>query len=143
MNLREIFLMAKEMEFDRVAVISETKGNPSAMEIYLEGKPLTSLYLTSDISLPKGRMNKNQILLRCDLEEFKDLAMTIFDMPLETKGKSYKKLPQNLLWIKRAENRKSKVLMEFYDSNSQLTSPRIYLNNWKVTRDENEGNKTS
>lgn len=136
MSLRDVFIKAKEFGFRDVAVLSERNGNPNGMEVYRDGEFFLSLELTVDLSPPKGRMKKSKLALRCDSEDFKDLAASIFGLSPET---DYSKTPQNnLLWIKKAEDKKSKALMEFYDASGKITSPRVYIKDWKLAGDENE-----
>jgi len=132
MSLRDVFLRAKEMEKDRVAVVSERDGNPNGIEIYHHGELFISLQLTVDFSLPKGRMNKDKIHLRCELDELTTLAPDILAIPLEDPGEQS---DQNLVLI-RSSVKKSIPVLEFFDKNGQATGPRIYLQGWKLAGDE-------
>lgn len=132
MSLRDVFLKAKEMGKDRVAVVSERDGNPNGIEIYHHGELFISLQLTVDFSLPKGRMNKDKIHLRCEVDELTTLAPEILAIPLEDPGKPS---DQNLVLI-RSSVKKSIPVLEFFDKNGQATGPRIYLQGWKLAGDE-------
>jgi U3 small nucleolar ribonucleoprotein protein IMP4 len=132
MSLRDVFLKAKEMGKDRVAVVSERDGNPNGIEIYDHGELFISLQLTVDFSLPKGRMNKDKIRLRCEVDELTTLAPEIFAIPLED---SEDQSDQNLVLI-RSSVKKSIPMLEFFDKNGQATGPRIYLQGWKLAGDE-------
>ncbi|AUB54672.1 Brix domain-containing protein [Methanobacterium subterraneum] len=132
MSLRDVFLKAKEMEKDRVAVVSERDGNPDGIKIYHHGELFISLQLTVDFSLPKGSMNKDKIHLRCEVDELTTLAPKIFPIPLED---SKKPSDQNLVII-RSSMKKSIPLVEFFDKNGQATGPRIYLQGWKLAGDD-------
>jgi U3 small nucleolar ribonucleoprotein protein IMP4 len=123
MNIHEVFLKTKIMGFDRVAIISEKNGNPSGLDIYLEGELIISKKITVDLSAPKGRMKKDQTVLRCDLEDFKNRAVSIFAVPLES---SNAKTEYNLIWIK-GNQKQYQGIVEFYDSKGNINGPRIFL----------------
>jgi U3 small nucleolar ribonucleoprotein protein IMP4 len=123
MNIREVFLKAKKLRFDRVAVISERDGNPSGLDIYLEGELIISIKITVDLSVPRGKMKKNLTVLRCDLEDFKKRAVSIFAVPLEN---PQAKTEDNLIWIKGTQKQYQGII-EFYDSKGLLNGPRIFL----------------
>jgi U3 small nucleolar ribonucleoprotein protein IMP4 len=123
MSLREVFLKAKEMEFDRIAIISERDGNPNGLDIYLERELIFSTKITVDLSAPSGMIKKNQTVLRCDLEDFKNLAISIFAVPMEN---PQAKTGANLIWIKSTQ-KKYQGIVEFYDSKGLLNGPRIFL----------------
>lgn len=127
MSLRDISLKAKEMGMDNLMVISERDGNPNGMEVYLEGELFASLKLTVDFSLPKGRMKKDQLCLRCEVDELEDIASKIFEIPHETSDESN----CNRLWIK-TNKRKSIPVMEFFDTDGELTGPRINIYEYKL-----------
>jgi U3 small nucleolar ribonucleoprotein protein IMP4 len=123
MSIRDVFLKAKEMECDRIVVISERDGNPSGLDIYLKDELILSKKITVDLSAPRGRMNKEQTVLRCDFESFKNLAVSIFDVPMEN---PQAKTKHNLIWIKGTQ-KKYQGNIEFYDSKGLLNGPRIFL----------------
>jgi U3 small nucleolar ribonucleoprotein protein IMP4 len=123
MSVREVFLKAKKLKFDRIAIISERDGNPSGLDIYLDGELIFSTKITVDLSAPSGRIKKDQTVLRCDLEDFKNLAVSIFAVPMEN---SQTKTENNLIWIKGTQ-KKYQGIVEFYDSKGLLNGPRIFL----------------
>jgi len=123
MNIHEVFLKSKIMEFGRVAIISEKDGNPSGLDIYLEDELIISIKITVDLSAPRGRMKKDQTVLRCDLEDFKNRAVSIFAVPLEN---PHEKTEDNLIWIKGSQ-KQYQGIVEFYDSKGILNGPRIFL----------------
>jgi len=123
MSVREVFLKAKEMGFDRVAIISERDGNPSGLDIYLEDELIFSTKITVDLSAPKGRMKKDQTFIRCDLEDFKKLAVFIFAVPMEN---PQAKTEDNLIWIKDTQ-KQYQGIVEFYDTKGLIIGPRIFL----------------
>lgn len=132
MSLRNVFLKAKEMGKDHVAIVSERDGNPNGIEIYHHGELFISLQLTVDFSLPKGRINKDKVHLRCEVGELSTLAPEIFPIPLEDSEKQYH---ENLVLIRNSV-KKSIPLVEFFDENGQITGPRIYIQGWKLAGDE-------
>jgi U3 small nucleolar ribonucleoprotein protein IMP4 len=138
MNIREVFLKAKEMGYQRVAIISEKNGNPSVIDVYRESEPLISLKVTVDLSLPRGRMKKDQNRLRCDRDDLKHQAGVLFGIPEEnTQDRS----ESNLIWIKNEKNG-DRAVFEFYDRDAKPISPRIYLQDWKLLGDDDESSKT-
>ena len=132
MSLRDVFLKAKEMELDWVALVSERDGNPNGMEIYQDGELFMSLQLTVDFSLPKGRMKKDKLHIRCEVDELTDLFPEIFEIPLE-EPQEYS--DENLILIRTS---KSRPLIEFFDGKGLATGPRIYLQGWKMAGDEDK-----
>jgi len=134
MSLRDVFLKANEMEEDRVAVVSERDGNPNGMKLYQDGELFISLQLTVDFSLPKGRMKKDNLHIRCEVDELKDISPEIFEIPLEEPGENS---DENLILIRTS---KSRPLIEFFDGKGLATGPRIYLQGWKMAGD---GDKSS
>jgi U3 small nucleolar ribonucleoprotein protein IMP4 len=137
MSIREVFLNAKEMKFDRVVVISERDGNPSGLDIYLEDELIISIKITVDLSAPIGMMKKDQTVLRCDLEDFKNLAVSLFAVPMEN---PQAKTEDNLIWIKGAQKQYQGII-EFYNSKGLLNGPRIFLHHWNHLSDEKDGKK--
>jgi len=122
------------MEEDRVAVVSERDGNPNGMKLYQDGELFISLQLTVDFSLPKGRMKKDNLHIRCEVDELKDISPEIFEIPLEEPGENS---DENLILIRTS---KSRPLIEFFDGKGLATGPRIYLQGWKMAGD---GDKSS
>lgn len=130
MSLRDVFLKANQLGMSRVMVISEKDGNPNGMDVYVDGELFATMKFTVDFSLPKGRMNKDAISLRCEVKKLKHVTQEIFDIPPENSHESdYNKEHKsdcNLLWI-RTHKRKSTPVMEFFDAHGQPTGPRIYI----------------
>ncbi|WP_321421077.1 Brix domain-containing protein [uncultured Methanobacterium sp.] len=139
MSLRDVFLKAKEMETDRVAVVFERNGNPNRMDFYQDGELFISLLITVDFSLPKGRMEKDNLCIRCEVDELKDLSTEIFAIPPEDSITDLqgKNSDCNLLLI-RTSKQKSRPLIEFFDGKGQATGPRIYIQEWKLAGDEDK-----
>lgn len=131
MSLRDVSLKAKEMGMDNLMVIFEKDGNPNGMDVYLEGELFASLKLTVDFSLPRGRMKKDQLRLRCEVDQLENNISKIFQIPPEYSDES----SLNRLWIR---TKKSIPVMEFIDSQGQTTGPRIYLRELKIVGEEDE-----
>ncbi|MDY9923340.1 Brix domain-containing protein [Methanobacterium sp.] len=132
MSLRDVFLKANEIGEDRVAVVSERDGNPNGMEFYQDGELFISLQLTVDFSLSKGRMKKDNLHIRCEVDELKDLSPEIFEIPLE---EPLEYSDENLILIRTS---KSRPLIEFFDGKGLATGPRIYLQGWEITGDDDK-----
>ncbi len=127
------------METDRVVVVFERNGNPNRMDFYQDGELYISLLITVDFSLPKGRMEKDNLCIRCEVDELKDLSTEIFAIPLEDSITDLqgKNSDCNLLLI-RTSKQISRPLLEFFDGKGQATGPRIYLQEWKLAGDEDK-----
>ncbi|MGI6482368.1 MAG: Brix domain-containing protein [Methanobacterium sp.] len=138
MSLRDVFLKSRELGTNLVAVISEKNGNPNGMEIYEDGVLFATLKLAADLSLPKGRIKKDETCLRCEVDELKGLASKIFEIPLENSEES----KCNFLWIK-THQRKSTPVMEFFDRDGKPTMPRIHIYECKLHDEADENTKTS
>lgn len=132
MSLRDVFLKAKEMEADMVVVVSERDGNPNLMDFYHNGEFFISLLITVDFSFPKGRMKKDNLHIRCEVDELRDIFPEIFAIPLE-EPQEYS--DENLILIRTS---KSRPLIEFFDGKGLATGPRIYLQGWKMVGDEDK-----
>lgn len=133
MSLRDVFLKASEMGTNRVGVISEKDGNPNGMEVYEDRELFATLKITVDFSLPKGRVKKDEMCLRCEVGELEELASHIFEIPLETSDESN----SNRLWIK-THRRKSTPVMEFFDRDGKPTGPRIHIYDCKLHDEADE-----
>ena len=126
------------MRTNRVGVISEKDGNPNGMEVYDDGELFATLKLTVDFSLPKGRVKKDEICLRCEVGELEELASSIFEIPPETSDESN----CNRLWIK-THRTKSTPVMEFFDVDGKPTGPRIHIYEFKLQDEADESSKAS
>jgi U3 small nucleolar ribonucleoprotein protein IMP4 len=104
------------------------KGNPSMMEILSSsGDSLISLNVTVSITSLSGRIEKDKLCIRCEMEELKKDIIPILGIFAEDNERSISN--SNLLWIKTG-HKDSEGVVEFYDQNGQLTGPKIYLKNY-------------
>ncbi|NYB53023.1 MAG: Brix domain-containing protein [Methanobacteriaceae archaeon] len=151
MSLRDVFLKAGEMGTNQVAVVSERDGNPNGMEVYRDGELFATLKISVDFSPSKGRIVKDDLRLRCQVDELEKIISRIFGIPLEeSRSDYYEKLSfkqkQKLkyrevksdcnLLIIRTHQKKSTPVMEFFDASGKPCGPRIYLHQCKL-EDEN------
>ena len=141
MSIRDVILKAKALGHLKIAVISEMKGNPSRMDFYdSEGEIILSFAITVSNSIASGRIQKKKLHLRWELNkktDIKDKIISLLEIP-EDKADLFKKPDlqkegepkknSNLLLVKKDE-KGSKVVVEFFDRQGQITGPRIYIKN--------------
>ncbi len=142
MSMRDVLLKSRVLGYNKTAVISQMKGNPSMMEFYdLEGDLILSMDITVSNSIASGRIKKKKLKLRWELDESKsDLKekiisiMEISEDPsdlIKTGSNTLKEeLKQysdsNKMVVKQGE-KGSKAVVEFHDQQGQITGPRIYV----------------
>ncbi len=150
MSIRDVLIKSIQLKFNGTAIISESKGNPSGIDIYdVDGKNIISLDVTVSISPFKGRIEKDQLRIRYE-GDLKDEIIPLIGIPLEDQeqGKDQKKSQEkdqekpsddlnkiksdsNLLWIKKGDKR-SKFVLEFYDTQGLNTGNKIYVHNCRI-----------
>lgn len=125
MSIRDVF-MESSNRLEKTAIISETKGNPSRIDVYDEkGKNILSLDITVALSKKNVDVNKEELSLRCEIDDLRGKLLDIFDVP-----KNKDKPNLNCIWVKKGQKEKRAVI-EFYDRNCLQTGPKIYLNGWR------------
>ena len=142
--MRDVLIKSSAMGFNKTAVISEMKGNPSRIDIYSHGgDPILSLDITVSISSSRGRIKKDKLQIGWELEEVgKDLKKKIvilLEIPETKKGLlgvgqlevDDAESNMNLLLIKKGE-KGSKAVIEFYDREGHKTSPKIFIHNCRI-----------
>jgi U3 small nucleolar ribonucleoprotein protein IMP4 len=128
MSLRDVLIKLNNLNFNRIIIISEMKGNPSRMEVLnSSGDSLISLNVTVSITSLSGRIEKDKLCIRCEMEELKKDIIPILGIFAEDNERSISN--SNLLWIKTGR-KDSEGVVEFYDQNGHLTGPKIYLKNY-------------
>ncbi len=125
MSLRDVLIKSSQVNFNRIIVISEMKGNPSRIEILnSNGDSLISLNVTVSITSFSGRIKRDKLTIRCELKELKTNIISILGIFAENTERSMSN--SNLLWIKKGR-KGSEGVVEFYDQDGHLTGPKIYL----------------
>jgi len=114
MSLRDVLIKSSQLNFNRIIIISEMKGNPSRIEIVnSSGDSLISLNVTVSITSSSGRMEKDKLSIRCEMEELNETITSILGIFEE--NKEIRSLTNsNLIWIKKGL-KDSKGVVEFYD----------------------------
>lgn len=126
MSFRDVLVKSTSLGFQKILIVSQIKGNPSKIEIYdADGKILLFLKITVSLLDSKGKINPDDLSLRCEIEELKNHLTPILNIP-ESKKDSNK----NLIWIKKGEE-ENKAIFEFYDKDGSIRDPRIYVKNWR------------
>ena len=126
MSFRDVLVKMASSGFHKIAIVSQIKGNPSRIEIFdTEGKLLLFLKITVALLDSKGKINPDDLSMKCEIEELKNPLIDILDIP-EGKKDSNK----NLIWIKEGEG-ENKAIFEFYDKEGSIRDPRIYVKNWR------------
>jgi U3 small nucleolar ribonucleoprotein protein IMP4 len=148
MSMRDVLLKSRVLGYRKIAVISETNGNPSRIEILdCEGDSIINMDITVTNSLASGRIKKKKLHLRWQLDqstkEIKDIIISILEIPedpidlIKTKQTLKEELNQysdsNLVLVTEGET--SKAVVEFHDQDGQITGPRIYIHKCKRVLD--------
>jgi len=128
MSIRDVIIKSSELGYNKIAVVSELKGNPSRIDFQdEEGVIILSLEVTVGIpnsnASSKSRVKSESLKLYSEVPEL-DLLGNIFDIPKLTEGSPM----ENLLLIKKS-NEKSKAVVQFYGSNGMETGPKIFIKN--------------
>jgi hypothetical protein len=98
------------------------KGNPSRIEILnSNGDSLISLNVMVSITSFSGKIEKDKLSIRCEIEELKKDIIPILGIFAAAERST-----SNLIVIKNGR-KGSEGVVEFYDQNSYLTGPKIYL----------------
>jgi len=127
MSIRDVLIKSSELGYDKIAVVSELKGNPNRIDFQEEGEIIFSIEVT--VGIPnsnasfKSRVKSESLKLYSEVPEL-DLLGDIFDIPKLTEGSPM----ENLLFIKKS-NEKSKAVVQFYGSNGMETGPKIFIKN--------------
>jgi U3 small nucleolar ribonucleoprotein protein IMP4 len=126
MSFRDVLVRSWELGFQKIALVSQIKGNPSKIEIYDEkGEMLLFLKITVSLLNLKGKVNSDAISIRCEIEELKNPLMDILNIP-ESKEHSNK----NIIWVKEGEG-ENKAILECYDKDGSTRDPKIYVKSWR------------
>lgn len=127
MSLRDVLLKSSQLGFDKTAVVSETKGNPSKIDFYNEkGDIVLSMDVTVSITNSKGRLKIKELYLKSEMDDLNILG-ELLGIP-----KCRETLKQeNILILKRGDNER-RAIIEFYDSKGFITGPKIYIKDWRI-----------
>ncbi|MFY9638351.1 MAG: ribosomal biogenesis protein [Methanobacterium sp.] len=130
MSIREVLIKSSELGYDKIALISEIKGNPSRIDFQdALGEIILSLDIT--VGIPnsnadsKSRVKSENLKLKSDVSELDQLG-NILDIPKFTEGTPL----ENLMVIKGSDH-KYRALVEFYGSNGIETGPKIFIKEWR------------
>jgi U3 small nucleolar ribonucleoprotein protein IMP4 len=130
MSIREVLIKSSELGYDKIALISEIKGNPSRIDVKdALGEIILSLDIT--VGIPnskadsKSRVKSENLKLNSEVSELDQLG-NILDIPKFTEGTPL----ENLMVIKRSDH-KYRALVEFYGSNGIETGPKIFIKEWR------------
>lgn len=126
MSFRDVLVKASDSGFEKIAIVSQIKGNPSRIEIFdKNGKILLFLKISMALLDLKGRINPDKFSIRSEIDDLTKTFMDILDIP-----ESPEKIDNNLIWIKEGDE-DNKALIEFYDKDGFLRDPKIYVKNWR------------
>ncbi|HEX7467691.1 MAG TPA: ribosomal biogenesis protein [Methanobacterium sp.] len=130
MSIREVLIKSSELGYNKIALISEIKGNPSRIDFQdALGEIILSLDIT--VGIPnsnadsKSRVKSENLKLNSEVSELDQLG-NILDIPKFTEGTPL----ENLMVIKRSDH-KYRALVEFYGSNGIETGPKIFIKEWR------------
>lgn len=144
MSIRDVLLKSSALGYNTIVIISEWKGNPSRIDVYgPEGDLILNLDITVSNSLSSGKIDKNNLSLRWELDnpkennnkKIKEKIISLIKVPenskkapesfnksRSTEQNSYK----NLILLKEG-TKGSKAVVEFYDQQGTITGPVIYI----------------
>lgn len=101
MSIREVLIKSSELGYDKIALISEIKGNPSRID-FQDALGDTILSLDITVGIPnsnansKSRVKSENLKLNSEVSELDQLG-NILDMPKFTEGSPL----ENLMVIKK------------------------------------------
>ncbi|MGB9938115.1 MAG: ribosomal biogenesis protein [Methanobacterium sp.] len=120
MSFRDVLIKASE--FNIIAVVSQVKGNPSRIEFYdKKGELLLTLYITESILDLKGRINTDNLTLRCEVDELTSKLLDILEID-ECTDNSCK----NIIWVRKGKE-EGEAIIEFYGKDGMMVNPKIYV----------------
>ncbi len=130
MSIRDVLIKSLELGYNKIAIVSELKGNPNRIDFQdEEGEILLSLDVTVGIpnsnASSKSRVKSETLKLYSEVPELDQLG-DILDIPKLTEGSPM----ENLLIIK-GEDEKNKAVVQFYGSNGIETGPKIFIKEWR------------
>jgi U3 small nucleolar ribonucleoprotein protein IMP4 len=130
MSLRDVLIKSSEMGYNKTAVISQMKGNPSRIDFYTEdGEIILSIDVTVGLpeknSTPRIKIKYEDLKFYSEVNGLEILA-DILNMPKFSKGSEFK----NLIFI-RCDDESDREFMEFYDEDGAVTGPKIYIKGWR------------
>ncbi len=130
MSIREVLIKSSELGLDKIAVVSEMKGNPSKIDFHdEEGELILSLDVT--VSIPnsnassKSRVKTKNLQINSEIDELKGLG-DILTIPEFHDGSAL----ENILLIKKGDV-KNRAVIEFYGDNGIETGPKIFIKDWR------------
>jgi U3 small nucleolar ribonucleoprotein protein IMP4 len=126
MSIRDVLIRSSELGYDKIAIVTELKGNPNRIEFQDEkGEFILSMDITVGIpnsnASSKSRVKSENLKLYSEVQELDQLG-TILDIPKHTEDTAF----ENLLAIKKGDG-KNRAIIEFYGSNGIETGPKIFI----------------
>ena len=126
MSIRDVLIRSSELGYDKIAIVTELKGNPNRIEFQDEkGELILSMDITVGIpnsnASSKSRVKSENLKLYSEVQELDQLG-TILDIPKHTEDTAF----ENLLAIKKGDG-KNRAIIEFYGSNGIETGPKIFI----------------
>jgi len=117
------------MGYDKTAVISQMKGNPSRIDFHEEdGELILSIDITVGLensSGSKSRIKTQDLKFYSEVKEMERLA-DILKIPRFCKGSEFK----NLMLIKCGDEIKN-ASIEFYADDGTTIDPKIFIKGWR------------
>jgi U3 small nucleolar ribonucleoprotein protein IMP4 len=126
MSIRDVLIRSSELGYDKIAIVTELKGNPNRIEFQDEkGEFILSMDITVGIpnsnASSKSRVKSENLKLYSEVQELDQLG-TILDIPKHTEDTAF----ENLLAIKKGDG-KNRAIIEFYGGNGIETGPKIFI----------------
>jgi len=122
MSFRDVLIKASQSGFQKIAVVSQMKGNPSRIEIYNEkGEILIILYISGVLLNLKGRIDSDKLSIRSEIDDLKKRLIKVLDIAEDNEKRN-----TNILWIRKGKG-ENKATLEFYDKHGSLIDPKIYV----------------
>lgn len=131
MSIRDVLIKSSELGYNKIAVVSETKGNPSRIDFQdKDGEVILSMDVTVGIpnsnASSKSRVQSENLKLHSEVQELDKLGI-IMDIPKLPEGSAF----ENVLVI-REDDENNRAVMEFYGSNGMETGPKIFVKEWRL-----------
>ncbi len=130
MSIRDVLIKSSEIGYDKIAVVSEMKGNPNRIDFQdEEGEIILSMDVTVGIpssnASSKSRVQSENLKLHSEVHGLDQLGK-IINIPKFSEGSAF----ENLLVIREGDEN-NRAIMEFYGSNGIETGPKIFIKEWR------------
>lgn len=129
MSIRDVHIQSLELGSSNIILISETKGNPSKIDIQDEnGSTQFSMDITVGLQKTSGKKERIQSKSLKIISEVDELLKIGYLLGIHERTSNTQ--TENLLVIEKGDQN-NRALIKFYGVNGNLTGPKIYVKDWR------------